>query len=175
MVDNIKALFEDGSMNWQTPERYVKPVHEVLGFIGLDPASSEEANKTVKAIRYFDEKDDGLSQSWISNTVFLNPPYGRGHDNKSRQEIWVNKLLIEFSLKNFQQGILLVNSSTSEKWFQPLFQFVICFTNHRIHFDRMAPKSRPTKGNAFVYMGHNKQKFCKVFSAFGSCVSLATF
>ena len=36
----------------------------------------EEANRTVKAMRYFTEQDDGLKRSWYYGRVFLNPPGG---------------------------------------------------------------------------------------------------
>jgi len=52
------------SNGWYTPEKLVGAARTVLGGIDLDPASSEEANKTVKATRYFTEADDGLSQPW---------------------------------------------------------------------------------------------------------------
>jgi len=46
--------------NWYTPELYIEMAREVMGGIDLDPASDEEAQKVVKAERFFDKEADGL-------------------------------------------------------------------------------------------------------------------
>jgi hypothetical protein len=63
-----------GSHEWYTPAKYIETARRVLGQIDLDPASSEMAQRTVRADRYFSERDDGLSQQW-QGRVWLNPPY----------------------------------------------------------------------------------------------------
>ena len=69
-------------------------------------------------------------------------------------------------------GIALVNASTSEAWFQPAWDGVVCFTDHRIRFEDAhgRPSSQPTKGNAFVYYGPDPERFAQVFSRFGRVV-----
>ena len=44
--------------------------------IDVDPASSEAANKIVRASTYYTIEDEGLSKSW-SGRVWMNPPYGQ--------------------------------------------------------------------------------------------------
>ena len=62
---------------WYTPIEIIERVKLVFGgTIDLDPASCEEANKTVGALHYFDEQQDGLKQQWFGN-VFCNPPYSK--------------------------------------------------------------------------------------------------
>jgi len=63
------------STEHMTPADYVEAAREVLGVIELDPASSELANGTVRARRYFTKADDGFAQRW-GGRVFLNPPGG---------------------------------------------------------------------------------------------------
>lgn len=58
-----------------TPKRIVDAAHEALGWIDLDPASCEEANKTVEAAAYFTRELDGYTKEWHGR-VFLNPPGG---------------------------------------------------------------------------------------------------
>jgi hypothetical protein len=131
---NHQLLFQSTDNGWYTPRAYIDAVHAVMGRIDLDPASCEDANAIVRAMRYYTEEDDGLRPPWIACRVFLNPPYGRDEDNESNQERWSQKLIEEYTCGNIAEAILLVNAVTDRKWFQPLYQFPICFTDHRIRF-----------------------------------------
>jgi hypothetical protein len=126
-------------------------------------------NKTVKANSFFDSFQDGLSKEWIANTVFCNPPYGKTK-NISNQHLWSAKMIREFLKGNFKQGILLVNSSTSEKWFKPLWDYPLCFTDHRIRF--IGAGTQPPKGNVFVYFGNDANNFARIFNAVGNTVQI---
>jgi phage N-6-adenine-methyltransferase len=148
------------SEEWYTPELYTNAVREVLDGIWLDPASCETANQVVKARKIYTREEDGLKQTWDANTIFLNPPYCRN------QGLWVDKLIAERD--NYNEAILLVSNATDTNWFQKLLQFPICFVKGRIKFWTTGEhKSRPTIGNAFVYLGDNQNKFADVFSKFG--------
>jgi ParB family transcriptional regulator, chromosome partitioning protein len=152
-LSTVEVLHSSETCEWYTPARYVEAVRQVLGFIDLDPASCAQANETVKARRYFGIEDNGLIQTWDAETVFLNPPYGKTA-GRSNQAIWLEKMISEFQRGAFDRGILLVNACTGDKWFKPLWDYQICFTDHRIKFDGNG--SSPTKSNAFVYFGRNK-------------------
>lgn len=170
----MKEQFLSQSNEWYTPEIYVNLARAVLGTIDLDPASCEKANQTVRAVRYFDGGADGLNQEWKAETVFCNPPYGKT-GNHSNAGIFAAKMVEEYAKGNFRRGILLVNASTAMTWFKPLFQFPICFTDHRIRFISGVtgePEPRPTKDNCFVYF-HDFVKydyFPEVFNQIGNTV-----
>jgi transcriptional regulator with XRE-family HTH domain len=56
-----------------TPPEFVEQVVSVLGKIELDPCG--HTNSFVPATHQFYEEDNGLSQAWNAQTVFVNPPY----------------------------------------------------------------------------------------------------
>lgn len=152
-------------VQWYTPADYIEAARDVLGGIDLDPASSALANETVKAVEYFDELDDGLTQTWRGR-VWLNPPYGKGSG------LFTTKLVDEHSAGNVTAAILLLNAYGFDSgWFQPLWDHPICFTDHRIVFtspDRTT--GGPANANIFIYLGPDEAQFVERFSGFGAVV-----
>jgi len=61
-VDKPHVSEASGENEWYTPPEYVKAVREIMGGIDCDPASSEKANRTIKADTFFTIDDDGLSK-----------------------------------------------------------------------------------------------------------------
>lgn len=158
------------SNEWYTPSRYIEAARAALGLIDLDPASCSKAQETVKANRSFTIDDDALSKDWVSSAVWLNPPYGKDERNRSNQGIWSQYLIRQYQAGNVSKAVLLVNACTSEKWFQPLWKYPICFTDHRIKFvspPERSKKNQPSKGNAFIYFGKDPDSFYKHFKSFG--------
>lgn len=172
----MEALFDVGqtkddggkSNEWYTPSRYIEAARAVMGGIDLDPASCSQANQIVRAKNYYTEYDDGLKQPWYGR-VWNNPPYkSEVRTTISLQAMWVNKALTEYSLHHITQAILLVTGVTERKWFQPLWNFLICFPDHQLRF-RMMDSSKFTHpyGSCFVYLGSDEAKFIEIFSQFG--------
>lgn len=160
------ANFSSASNEWYTPAEYVNAARELMGGIDLDPASNALANETVQAARYYVQEDNGLAQTWYGR-VFLNPPYGVT-DGESNAGVWARKLISEYRAGNVSEAVMLVNANTERKWFSPLWNFPICFTNHRIQFytpDGVG--AQPVDGNALIYLGENVTGFVDVFSRFG--------
>ena len=176
-VGNIAAQLADpdnfrsegtGNNEWYTPAQYIKAARAVLGKIDLDPASSEKAQKVVKAGIFYSRADDGLKQKW-SGRVWLNPPY-------SPKEIaaFVDTLCIEFSERRVSAAIMLTHNYTDSGWFQKAAAQAsnICFPSSRIRFlDPDGVPCSPTQGQAFFYFGKNTAKFKKHFSTFGLVVT----
>ena len=162
----IDAHTSSESVEWYTPSDYVEAAREVMGGIDLDPATCLKANQTIRATRYFTKEDDGLQHDW-PGCVWLNPPYG------GLCPSFIKRALEQYSDGITEQAILLLNAhSTDTKWFRPLWDHTLCFTDHRIEFDPAEEKQRTssTFGSVFVYLGPNERKFAEVFSQFGPIV-----
>jgi hypothetical protein len=163
------ALQMSESNEWYTPGQYVEAARALMGSIDLDPASNVLANETIQAAAYYDIETNGLDKDWAGR-VWLNPPYGR-EGGDSNQEIWSHRLIEQFQSGITTEAVLLVNANTEAKWFQPLYDYLICFTNHRIRFyNTEGTSSQPTQGNALIYFGPQKARFTELFKQFGPIV-----
>lgn len=156
------------SNEWYTPARYIEAARRVLGAFDLDPASNPSANRTVQAETFYTITDDGLTKDWRGR-VWLNPPYGGMSGPFSA------KLVAEFAAGNVTAAMLLVNAnSTDAGWFQPLWDYLLCFTNHRINFvSPTGSESGSTHGSVFVYLGPERDLFIREFSPLGAVVERA--
>ena len=150
---------------WWTPEKYVDAARRVMGDIDLDPASSDEANEIVGASMFFTKDEDGLGRDWFGR-VWLNPPYG------GAQAEFTQKLIGCFEGGEVSEAILLVNANaTDTKWFAGLWDYLLCFTDHRINFHSpLGVGDGSTHGSVFVYMGTRRDIFIQEFSSFGVVV-----
>ena len=153
-----------GENEWYTPPDYVEAARRVLGRIDLDPASSEKAQKTIRARRYYSAEDDGLAQEW-RGSVWLNPPYAQ-----PLIRLFSEKLVAEVGAGRVSEAIMLTHNYTDTGWFHLLESVCasICFTRGRIRFigpDDSA--ASPTQGQAFFYFGQRREAFAEVFKAYG--------
>lgn len=166
---NHRLINQSNSNEWYTPAAYVDAARTVMGAIDLDPASNEFANRVVLAAAIYTEADDGLERPWFGR-LWLNPPYGL-RDGQSNQALWSERLVDEYAQGNVTEAVLLVNAVPGNRWFKPLWDFPICFPDHRIRFyNEDTEAGQPTHSNALVYMGPNRQRFAEVFSQFGAVV-----
>jgi phage N-6-adenine-methyltransferase len=167
-LDGTKqAFFGTGENECYTPVKFLDTARAVLGSFDLDPASSEAAQRVVKAARFYTKQDDGLTKPWHGR-VWLNPPYGR-----LLMSQFVAKLLDELQAGNVSSAILLAHSFTDAAWWQSAFSSAnaICFAQGRIRF--VNPEGVPTTsawGHTFFYFGPDREKFVTRFSLFG-CTS----
>jgi len=155
-----------GENEWYTPSIYVEAARDVLGGFDLDPASSEVANRTVRADRIFTAQDDGLAQEWPVGAIWCNPPYSQ-------------PLMGQFATRLAQaardgsQVIVLVNNATETAWFQIIAAecSAICFPKTRIRFlDPDGNPGAPLQGQAIIYSGSDVASFTEVFGQFGLVV-----
>tara|TARA_R100000008_G_C3550489_1_gene150123 strand:- start:474 stop:1052 length:579 start_codon:yes stop_codon:yes gene_type:complete len=97
------------------------------GEIGLDPATSLVANNLVSASKFFTKEDNGLTQPWKSQSVYLYPPRDLLSDDeqprdpylfkkrkrfqRSAQRIWLETCLEKYRKNEFEEAIVFLTSS----------------------------------------------------------------
>ena len=115
--------------DWATPQSLFDVLDEVYGPFTLDPCASDLNHKCDY---YFTKEHDGLKQSWSSERVFCNPPYGRNIGK------WVEKCYNE-SKYNGARCVMLIPARTDTRWFH---DFIYCmpdveciFLKGRIKFE----------------------------------------
>lgn len=159
-----------GNNEWYTPIDFIEAARLTLGTIELDPATSDEANATVRATNYYTIDDDGLTRQWHGK-VWMNPPYAG--DLVGR---FIDKLLLHFQAKDVDEAIVLVNNATETRWFQTLAECAsaICFPASRIRFSSPnGVMNTPLQGQAILYLGTSTQDFIDNFDYFGLLVKTA--
>lgn len=89
---------------WSTPQELYDKLNTTFNFT-LDPCAT---NENAKCKKYFTMLEDGLSQTWVGERVFMNPPYGRGIER------WVQK-----AYETAQSGglvVCLLPARVDTKW-----------------------------------------------------------
>jgi phage N-6-adenine-methyltransferase len=165
----VVSMLERGSIRqkdlaeFYTPGPIIELARTALGGIDLDPASCAQAQRIVKAARFFRKEDGALEQEWRGR-VWLNPPFGRDIVPK-----FVEKLLQEIERKHVKAAILLVNNCTETKWFASAASCAdaICFHTGRVTFNTPAGVHEVTQGQALLYWGKAIKRFIKEFSVVG--------
>ena len=80
---NSEVMFSSGTEHWSTPIELFDELN--LEYKFTVDVCADTTNYKVK--RYFNKKMDGLSQSWIGEAAWCNPPYGE-HTEK-----WLEKIV----------------------------------------------------------------------------------
>lgn len=166
VVKKAHVAQNSGNNEWYTPAPFIEAARSVLGGFDLDPASSEIANRTVKAIQIFTAEDDGLAQDWPVGSIWMNPPYAQPLMGQ-----FASKFASE--IRRGSTGIVLVNNATETAWFQEIAAecSAICFPKARIKFlDPQGNPGAPLQGQAIIYCGPNAGDFEEAFSGFGLVV-----
>lgn len=154
-----------GDNEWFTPAEFIEPARKVLGAIDLDPASSAEANKVVKAKRFFTKDDDGLTEKW-EGRLWMNPPYAQPLIDR-----FAEKLAASYTDQSVSEAIALVNNATETAWFNKLADVAsaVCFPKGRVRFWHSEKASAtPLQGQALLYLGSKPKTFHARFSEIGT-------
>jgi hypothetical protein len=169
-LDTHQLISQSNSNEWYTPVEYIEAARKVMGGIDIDPASNVVAQEWIKATEYHTVEDDGLAHEWRGR-VWLNPPWGKFTGD------FVSKLGVEIAAGRVTEAIVLVNAhATDTQWFTPLWDGLLCFTDHRINYASPMGDGTAgsTHGSVFVYFGTNRQAFIRSFSQWGTIVEKVT-
>ncbi len=98
----MKVHFSSESNEWYTPQALFDTLNKEFRFT-LDPCATKQSAKCRK---FFTEKQDGLSQDWSGERVFMNPPYGRAIGK------WVKK-----AVDSDATVVMLIPARTDTKYF----------------------------------------------------------
>jgi len=147
-----RAVFSSDKTDWETPQAFFDEVNAEFDFT-LDAAAS---SANAKCPRYFTEAEDGLSQSWGGQRVWINPPYGRG-DNVG---LWVRTAATKMTMDSHppELVVLLVPARTDTKWFHEyaLPRAEIRFIKGRLKFVG-APFTAPFPCMLVIFRRENKK------------------
>jgi phage N-6-adenine-methyltransferase len=158
-----QVMTSSESNEWYTPGHLIEMVRAFYGgAIDLDPASSDVAQETVRAVHYYTSETDGLAHEW-SGDVWLNPPYG------DEVAAFVAKAIAEYEAGRVNQVILLVRASTGSRWFQQLIPYPLCFISGRLRFTHPDDEhtTSATFSSVLAYLGNNPDAFCAAFGEIG--------
>lgn len=165
-TQNPHVTNNSGENEWYTPPRIIEAARRVMGGIDTDPASSDFANKTVKAKRYFTAETNGLMQKWAGR-VWMNPPYAQPLISE-----FIEAAVTKFEADEFDEACVLVNNATETQWFQRLLgpASAVCFVKGRIKYldSTGTPANTPLQGQAVVYLGKRPKSFAAAFADDGS-------
>ena len=164
-VKRAHVANNSGNNEWYTPLDIIARARMVMGDIDLDPASSEVANRTVQAAKYYTAEDNGLAQPWHGR-VWMNPPYAQ-----PLMADFAEAVSSKYANQEIEQACVLVNNGTETQWFQRMLQVAdaVCFPRGRIRFvdPEGKPSGAPLQGQAILYFGNNIAAFAAHFRECG--------
>lgn len=172
VASSVSALLQPININNEcyTPSWFIEPIRNFAGTFHLDPFSCDKANEIVKAENYLWESINGLSYDWLEYSsvdypnFWVNPPYSRDLIAKC-----VEKTL---SYVGKAEIFLLVNSSTSSKWYQKCVAKcnAVLFPSKRIQFHNpyKEMKHRNEYDQTLFYFGKHPYRFRSQCQKLGS-------
>lgn len=145
----MKVHYSSESNEWSTPQSFYDRLNKEFNFT-LDPCSDGKNNKCDK---FYTIEDDGLTQDWGGETVFMNPPYGRAIKD------WVAKARREAEKPNTVVVGLIPARTDTRYWHEHIFGVAseIIFVKGRLKFGD-GKNSAPFPSAVIVWGKENNAK-----------------
>jgi site-specific DNA-methyltransferase (adenine-specific) len=144
-----KVMFSSRNEEWETPPDLFAHLNEVFNFT-LDPCATK---KNALCEKYYTKKENGLSQSWEGERVFINPPF-------HGVEKWVLRAWA-CRASGHLLGVMLIASRTETNRFQKYIlpdAKAICFMSKRVKYylsgkPHMVPEKKKNKKGKLIETG----------------------
>ena len=125
-MDKDSVHYSSKTNEWGTPQDTFDKLNEEFNFT-LDPCATKY---NAKCPKFYTKEDDGLSQDWGGERVFMNPPYGRTINK------WIEKAYKE-SLKGATVVCLIPSRTDTRYWHDYIFPYAeIRFLKGRVKFGK---------------------------------------
>jgi phage N-6-adenine-methyltransferase len=149
-----KVMHSSAKGDWGTPQWLFDRLDAVFEFT-RDAAASEH---NTKCDCYYDQYKDALTRSWGGDSVWLNPPYGRGIGE------WITKAAQH-------KTVALLPARPETKWFQTVWKQaeVVCFIEGRLKFEG-AQHAAPFPSCLAVFGQAITPRQMRVLEELGRCV-----
>ncbi len=162
------AQHSSSSAEWYTPPEWIERVRRTLGEIDLDPCTSEEAQKVVKAREYYTAETDGLSSRGTLQLLrtYINPP-GRCNDFSGRcyKRCYCFLPRKYFDKYNDKRDLIWLAYSLEQLlWMKLPFGSSVAIPHKRIKF--IGAGVHPTHGNAFVLLSSSEEMHNRFYFEF---------
>ena len=110
-VSFTSVHFLSKTNEWTTPQTLFDELNNEFNFT-LDPCCTKE---NAKCKKFYTMAEDGLSQTWANEVVFMNPPYGREIGK------WVEKAYNEHKKNNITVVCLIPARTDTTYWHKYIF------------------------------------------------------
>jgi hypothetical protein len=156
-----------GEIEWYTPPEFIERARRVMGGIDCDPASSDIAQRTVRAGTYYTKETNGLDPAHLWGArVWFNPPYARGLIGRM-----IDELAMRLVWGEVEEAVVLTNNGTETRWGQWLLDHAdaTCFPSRRIAFlnPEGVPGTQALQAQMFSYFGPHVDRFAAEFADVG--------
>jgi hypothetical protein len=155
------VMYSSASDKHNTPQWLVEAITDFMGYIDLDPCTTP--SNPCRASRFYTEADDAFTQSWEADTLYMNPPYGRGIGK------WTSRFRFSHLVGAVNEAMSLLPARPDTQWWLTVADLPVCFPTGRLKFND--GKGGAPFPSALVYLGEREQEFLKFFYDLGPCYS----